>query len=253
MNTRALSYALAVVAGVLLLLILLAAWLVIGDRLPGSTVEATATPAELLAATIVSANPSPTASRELPPPLVEVLPSATPQPTSTPAPTLPPTDTPVPAATATPPPTATATRPPVVVQPLPTNTQPPPPPPTAVPVNTRGLNASFAVEGGPTFGAGQDIWFNFNVSNSAGNPVEFGMLGAFPKKDGVDRLAWFQGSWTNEVIPTGGLQWRDHINLNEPGSYTLRLAICFDSDANGCRGGAGNWVTLSQEVPLVIQ
>jgi hypothetical protein len=252
MNIRALSYALAVVAALLLLLILLAAWLIIRDRVDSPSVESTSQPTLVaVAPTTASASATPTASRELPPPLVQVLPTNTPPPSLTPAPTVPPTEAP-PTVTETPTaPPPTATRPPVIVQPLPTATQPPPPPPPP-PVDTRGLSATFSVEGS-SFGTGQDIWFNFDVTNSTGNPVEFGMLGAYPKRDGVDRLAWFQGSWTNEVIPVNGLEWRDHINLNEPGSYTLRLAICFDSDANGCRGGAGNWVTLSPEIPIVVQ
>jgi hypothetical protein len=74
-----------------------------------------------------------------------------------------------------------------------------------------------------------------------------------PKKNGTDRLDWYQNSWggNDDAIPVAGLQWEDNIQLPETGPYTLRLVICFD-DYNACRGGSGTWVTLSQEIPVTI-
>ncbi len=114
------------------------------------------------------------------------------------------------------------------------------------------VGQAFSVEGGNAFGTNQMIWFNFVVGNTAGGPVPFGALGVMPRKDGVDRPDMFQASWSNEVLTTGGLDWRDHIEIGEPGSYTLRLAICFDADLNACKAGGGTWATLSSEIPVNI-
>lgn len=187
-------------------------------------------------------------------------------PTNTPAPTPIPTDTPAatdtPEATSTPEPTATNPPPPLQPAPpvvLPTNTPPPtsPPPPTEPPPppaqDTRGvLGQSFSIEGGTAFGVNQMIWFNFVVANTTGAPIPFGALGVMPRKDGVDRPDMFQASWSNEVLTAGGLDWRDHIEIGEPGNYTLRLAICFDADLSACKAGGGTWATLSNEIPVNI-
>jgi hypothetical protein len=168
-------------------------------------------------------------------------PTETPLPTDTPVPTetpIPPTNTPVPVIIPTNPPPPPAT---------PTNTPEPPPPPST---NGLVLN-SFGLEGGPGFPVNQPIWFNFDIANISGGPVPFGALGVMPKKDGGDRLDWYQNSWggNNDSIPPNGLVWRDNIQLPEGGSYTLRLVICFDS-YQACIGGSGSFITLSQEVPI---
>lgn len=73
-----------------------------------------------------------------------------------------------------------------------------------------------------------------------------------PRKNGADRPDLFQASWGNEVLSVNGLEWRDHIDLPESGSYTLRLAICFDADVNACKAGGGSWATLSSEIPVTV-
>jgi hypothetical protein len=239
-------------AGLLLIALIVAGWAILRD----SAGEPEATEGTAVAAAtseLETATPAATVTRELPPPIVEILPTDTPLPTNTPTDTPVPTNTPAPSETPTTAPTPTNTRPSAVVQTFPTNTPPPAPTNTPVPVNTNGLSATFSLEGGPTYPAGSNIWFNFNVTNVSGSPVAFGALGVYPRKGGQDRLDLFQFSWTDEEIPTGGLEWRDHINLGEPGAYTLRLAICFDADFNACRDGGGRWVSLSGEIPITVQ
>lgn len=187
------------------------------------------------------------------PPTAVVLP-----PTVTPPPTVTATNTPE--VTNTPPPTETPlpTNTPVPVVILPTNT---PVPPTETPVPTpsgpqpitvNGLSGThFALQDRAEIRVGGSIWFEFEVSNGTGGNVPFSQLGVMPRKDGADRLQWYQNSWggNDDTIPPNGLRWDDHIRLPEAGSYTLRLVICFDGK-DACRGGSGTWHTLSQEIPV---
>lgn len=199
--------------------------------------------------------PSPVST--LPPPMIAQLPTATPSPTPIPTDTPIPTETPIPTATPTVQPTNTKV--PVVVAPtsipLPTAI-----PATATPANIRGLTATFSLEAGSgaTFNPGEQIWFNFVVFNAGTNAVPFGFLGILPRKDGQDRFDLLHDSWTNsEIGPNGlsaGRNWRDHVReLTQSGSYTLRLAICFDADAGTCRSGGGSWHSLSGEIPVTIR
>jgi hypothetical protein len=221
------------------------------DALPGT---------EVAAATDAVAATDP-AGDNLPPPGMTELPTSTPLPTNTPEPTPLPTATPLPTE---PPPTPTNTRPPVV---LPTN-PPPPPQPTVAPTNTpgpppppppqsaRGLTGTyFGLHDGQSdnVAAGQPIWFHFTVANSSGAPVPFGGLGVLPRKGGADRFDLFQASWGNDQVGVNGLDWIDHIDIGESGSYTLRLAVCFDVTVDQCRQGQGNWATLSGEIPVTVR
>jgi hypothetical protein len=233
---------------VVLILGLSAAFLLLLRQVASPTATAEDTPA----ATVTTAATS--AIAELPPPVVEVLPTNTSLPTSTPTHTPLPTDTPEP--TATPQPSATNTPvPQVVIRPTntaipqPTNTSAPPPPPA----NTQGLAAShFALQPRAVLAVNQPVWFEFTIVNSAGGPVPFGALGVLPRQGGTDRNDWVQISWggNNDAVPTSGLSWEDNIKIPQAGSYTLRLVICF-SDFNACKAG-GPWVTLSQEIPVTI-
>ena len=237
----ALSVALIIVLGFV-------TFLLIRDTLgQGDDDQAAVLPTEAIPITV------PPTDTVLPPPVVNVLPTNTALPTNTPvppSPTLAPTDTPLPTA-------ANTAVPPPVVQP----TNPPPPPP--VPTNTaessqpsgaRGLLASnFSLQERSKFGVNQQIWFDFSIINTTGGDVPYNRLGVLPKKDGADRFDWYQQSYggPNAVIRPEGLIHEDNINLPEAGSYTLRLAICFDG-YDACISGGGTWVTMSQEIPVTI-
>ena len=177
--------------------------------------------------------------------------SATPENTNTPEVTeIPPTDTPVPMPPTNTPQPAQPTSPP---PPPPTETaEPPPPPPPAKGAN--GLVAShFAIQDRSDLSAGGSVWFEFELSNSTGGEVEYNALGVMPKKDGVDRFEWYQQTYggQNSTIKPGGLIWEDRIKLPEPGSYTLRLVMCFDGFDN-CLQGGGTWQTVSDEIGIQI-
>ena len=74
-----------------------------------------------------------------------------------------------------------------------------------------------------------------------------------PKKDGNDRVEWYQQSYKgqNSTIDPGGFSWEDNIRLPEGGDYTLRLVMCFDS-YESCTTRSGTYQTLSQEIPITI-
>lgn len=253
MDKRTLNILLVGTAVLAIVLLMGGMWLVFQG------LNATAEPAAPLpTATAVAALPTETtAVDDLPtatslPTLVVLLPSATPIPTVTPTDTPVATDTPIP--TDTPPPTNTPV--PVVI--LPTNT---PVPPTNTPVPTpsgpqvvsiNGLSASrFNLQPRAQIQVNGKIWFEFTVDNSTGGEVPFSQLGVMPRKNGADRLDWYQNSWggNDDTIKPGGLRWEDNIKLPEAGSYTLRLVICFDGK-DACRGGSGTWHTLSPEIPV---
>jgi hypothetical protein len=253
---RTLTRVVVALAAIMILLLGVVFVLVLQDTL-SSNAESLPTLASTIAIQ-AEAEVKPTRTA-LPAPGIDVPPTFTPPPTSTPTITPEATSTPEPTNTPLPTntlPPNTPTRTPVPIL-LPTNTPLPPtntPPPTPVPVDTRGLVlTSFALQDRSIYSVGQPVWFGFSIANTSGGNVPFERLGVMPRKNGVDRVAWFQQSWggNNDVIPPEGLSWEDHINLPEAGNYTLRLTICFDGKA-ACQSSSAVWVTLSQEIPVTI-
>ena len=248
--SKVISVILAGVSVVLIVILGFVFFLLIRDTLgPDEEDQTAALPTEALP---ISISPTETV---LPPPVVNVLPTNTALPTPTlvpPSPTAAPTDTPLPTATntAVPPPVVQPTNPPP--PPAPTNTAEPsePPPPS----DARGLVASFfGLQDRSNFSVDKQIWFDFTIVNTTGGDVPYNRLGVLPKKDGADRFDWFQQSYggPNAAVRPEGLTHEDNIKLPEAGSYTLRLAICFDGYEQ-CLGGGGTWETLSQEIPVTI-
>ena len=197
---------------------------------------ATATPISEVAVEIVTLTPIPTAVFTETP-----IPTDTPVPTATPT-AVPPTNTPIPIIypTATPvPPTATP------VPPTPSGPQPGAP---------NGIRATYyALQDRSDISVNGKIWFQFEIANDSGGEVPYSALGTMPRKDGVDRLEWYQNSWGGDgaTIDTDGLRWEDNMRIPEAGEYTLRLVICFESK-DVCRSGNGTFHTLSQEIPITL-
>jgi hypothetical protein len=252
---RTLTIIVVALAALMILLLGVVFVLVLQDTLASDSGEV-----PTLAPTSVVEVPAEPAGTELPPSGVEVPSTFTPLPTSTatntPEATATPeaTNTPLPTNTL-PPPTPTNTPVPVVLPtntPLPpTNTPVPQPPP---PTSARGLTATFfGLQDRSNYVVGGQIWFDFTIVNSAGGEVPYNRLGVMPRKDGTDRLDWFQQSYggPNASIKPNGLVHEDNIKLPEAGTYTLRLAICFDG-WDACNAGGGTWATLSPEIPVTI-
>ncbi|NDJ35422.1 MAG: hypothetical protein GYB64_12210 [Chloroflexi bacterium] len=177
------------------------------------------------------------------------------EPTFTP---LPATDTPE--ATATPEvteePTAT-TEPTSAPAPVQTSAAPPPtdpPAPTATsPPETGPLGQiSFSLQR-TSIQPGEQVIFNFSVTNITRDTLPFGFLGATVlNAEGAN--VNFQPSWTEHSLEEDEtLTHQDNIKpgvLTEPGTYTVYLTVCY-SPADECQVG-GEWVFLSGPVELTV-
>jgi hypothetical protein len=97
------------------------------------------------------------------------------------------------------------------------------------------------------------VWFEFEIANQTGSDVGYYSLGVMPRKDGNDRVEWYQQSYKgqNSKINAGGFAWEDNIKLPEAGDYTLRVVMCFDS-YDSCSTGGGTYQSLSGEIPVTI-
>ncbi len=171
------------------------------------------------------------------------IPSATPLPTETPT-AVPPTHTPVPVIIPTHTPTAVP----------PTNT--PAPPSGPQPGNHNGLTATnFVLQDWRTNRVvNGEIWYEWTIANTSGAGVPYSTIGIMPRKNGVDRVSWYQNNWggNNDVMPTQGLTWPSWMSLPEAGDYTLRVVVCFDGFQT-CLNGQGTFHTLSHEIPITIR
>lgn len=250
---KTLTIIVAVLGGIMIIVLAVVFVLLLRDVLSSTSAESpTLVPtAGAIATSDIDQGNLPTAVAEVPSTFTP-LPTSTA--TDTPIPTTP-TATKTPIATNTlPPPTPTNTPIPVII---PTNTSPPPTntlPPTQAPPDTYGLVATnFALQSRSDYRVNKQIWFEFTLVNNSGGDVPYYRLGVMPRKGGVDRPEWFQQSWggPNATIKPQGLDHEDNIKLPEAGTYTLRLAICFES-WESCNSGSANWVTLSNEVPVTI-
>jgi hypothetical protein len=253
---KTLTIIVAVLGGIMILL-LAVVFVVLLQNVLSSSDDAPPTLASTAQAELTSAPEG----EDVPTVVVEVPSTFTPLPTSTstetPIATTPaPTDTPAPTNTL-PPATPTNTPAPVII---PTNPPPPPPPPTDAPPpapppqDTRGLVAThFGLQPRSDYRVNQQLWFDFSIVNNTGGEVPYYRLGVMPRKDGADRIEWFQQSYggPNATIKPQGLNHEDNIKLPESGTYTLRLAICFDS-WEACNSGGGTWVTMSNEISITI-
>jgi hypothetical protein len=178
-------------------------------------------------------------------PTFTALPSAT----ATPAATATPTATYTPTATATPEPTATSqptvTRVPPTPRPQPTNTPAPQ-------VGPHGVMGRLRLRENRTdYAVNEKVFFVFEAENRTDHDIPFGILGMKASN------GQFQTSWTSDVY-----SWKidahstfskdDNIAFSEPGTYTVKLAICF-SDYGTCQGEGADWEEFSPGVQVNIR
>jgi hypothetical protein len=192
-----------------------------------------------------------------PRPTFTEAPTATSTPAATNTPIIPasPTPTETPASTATPvPPTATPV-PPTATEAPATRIPPTAVPPTAVPepqVGAHGVIGKLTLrDPKAAYGVGEQVFFTFEVTNPSGKDVPFGILGL--KSDGNVQ---FQTSWTsdvyNHVFPANGVfKHDDNIKFGAPGTYTVKLAVCFNT-YNNCAGGAPDWEEFAPGVVVTV-
>jgi hypothetical protein len=191
------------------------------------------------------------------------IPTATPAPTKTATPThtpIPPTATPTPA-TATIMPTATvtvaATRPAVTAAPRTNTPVSATTAATAAPTaatSSRLKNVQFAVEN-PTISVNQEVWFTFSITNaSSTSPLPIGELGAVVFNSAGQNIN-FQESYSGFELSAGQvLNHRDSVKagvFNAPGTYTVRLSVCYSSKPD-CASG-GEWELLLQPITITVQ
>lgn len=257
MNNKTLRSVLIGGLGVLILLLIVAIVLVIRDNADTADSAEPTTEAVADLPTAATDTPVPASPTVLPPAVVEILPTNTPLPSPTPTETAVPTETPLPTNTATavpptnvPPPTAVpATNTPVP----PTNT---PVPSGPQPVNANGLvGQSFVLQDWRTsLTPGGQIWYEWQIGNTAGVGVPYSTIGVMPRRNGQDIVAWYQNNWggNNDVMPPEGLSWPSWMSIPETGDYTIRVVVCFDGFQT-CLNGGGTFHTLSQEIPVSIR
>jgi hypothetical protein len=144
---------------------------------------------------------------------------------------------------------------------------PPPPPPgvtattapaaaaTAPPAATntpavssaRGIVANYFRVRNTTAAVNEDVWFEFQVTNTSASDVPYGALAAHTD------VGYTAQSWTSETLRAGQvLTWDDHINIGQSGTYQVYLGICFSSK-EACLSGGAAWERLSSSVTVTIQ
>jgi hypothetical protein len=148
-------------------------------------------------------------------------------------------------------------------------TAPPPPPPTPTPIPPTATpvpataTAAFGGRGvrgdyfrlqtsAREFGVNQDIWFEFQVTNTSSSTIPYRCLGA-KVPGGPAQCSWGSSS-TDALGPGAVLDWNDHMNIGTPGTYTLVLGICYLGDTAACQNSATNgWEYLSAGIQITVR
>jgi uncharacterized protein (DUF433 family) len=90
-------------------------------------------------------------------------------------------------------------------------------------------------------------WFNFKVTNTSDQPVKYGVLAARTESGQAAQ------SWTNATLePRQVLEWRDHMEFANPGTYKLYLGIAY-SDWRAAVAMQAPWDRLSDSVTMVVR
>lgn len=122
----------------------------------------------------------------------------------------------------------------------PTNTSPPPV------SSAQGLVANYFNVTKTTVAAGEQIWFQFQVVNTSGSTVAFGMLA------GHTDVGFTAKSWSEALVAGRTLTWEDHLIITTPGTYQLYLGVCF-RESTSCLSGAQTWDRLSNYITITVQ
>lgn len=194
-----------------------------------------------------AAEPTPTTAGQTktPRPTFTSAPTVTDTPAATATPTTAPTATPEPTSTPEPTGIPTATRVPPTPKPQPTD----PPAPQA---GAHGVLGRVRLRENRTeYGVGEQVFIVFTAENHTAGDIPFGILGLKASN------GQFQTSWTSDVyswsIPANGVFERDdHVKFSEPGTYNIKLAICF-SQFGDCQGGGADWEEFGPGVTVTIR
>jgi hypothetical protein len=98
------------------------------------------------------------------------------------------------------------------------------------------------------YGVGEDIWFNFVVTNKSGTTLSYGILGV------AASTGQFQSSWSGalNLNSNDSLKWKDKIALSAPGTHTLVLSMCF-SKVEVCQSPNGDWENVAGPIQVTIR
>jgi hypothetical protein len=115
------------------------------------------------------------------------------------------------------------------------------PAPAPAAAECRGLVADdFQVEGAPgPYPAGGEIWFNMWISNKTGSDISYYSLGVQ-----VEETGQYQQSYSYSSVGNTQFNHRDHIIIQEPGTYHLWLTIGFTES---------EWCRLMGPVPVTVK
>ena len=143
------------------------------------------------------------------------------------------------------PPTPIPTAVPPTATPVPTAVPVPTNPPAPVGYSSHGIvGNSFTIEN-TTAAVNAQVWFDFNVTNTSNNPVQYSVLAAHTD---AGYSAW---SWTNQQLKPGQtLNWRDNIKFGTAGTYQVYLGICYAGSVNACK--SAGWDHLSPSVTVTV-
>lgn len=105
------------------------------------------------------------------------------------------------------------------------------------------------------FAVDEPIWVNFRLLNPSSDPVSFGYLGIAVEEDGQNVAELFHTTYTETTIDPDDdtfAEYRDNIKLPRPGTFVLRLAICYP-DVASCSTGEGDWEYLSRGIQVTVR
>jgi len=117
-------------------------------------------------------------------------------------------------------------------------------PPTAVPAPQPGAHGVIGRlrtrDGRNDFAVNEEVFFTFEVENPGDGDVRFGILGLKANNDVPFQTSWTSDVYDHKFIAHQTFRNDDRIIFAAPGTYTVRLAVCF-ATYNDCRGGADAW------------
>lgn len=149
----------------------------------------------------------------------------------------------LPVVTAPPTPVATAT--------------PVPPTPVPAPVSNHGLvgELSLCTNKDRYYAQVERVCVRELIRNTTSSTITYGILGV-SAQNVSGGAGQFQTSWSGDLSICGGCTgpagggWEDGLYLNAPGTYVLRLSVCF-STVDVCAGSSGDWETLTTGITVV--
>jgi hypothetical protein len=97
---------------------------------------------------------------------------------------------------------------------------------------------------------GQPFQFKFKITNTSGQPLYFGGMGAIAMPNGPAQPSW--EARREPIPPNGVLEWEDNMTIRTAGDYKIHLGICMLESQPACENPAG-WTLLSSGISLAVR